>query len=44
VKEEGGEKMPFIGSPSNFKDLNKIGHTLNGIYLVTETNRINIKR
>ncbi len=40
----GREKeKPFIGPPSNCNDLNKIGYTLNGLYLVKDNSTINSK-
>jgi len=37
------EEKPFIGPPSNCNDLNKIGHTLNGLFLVKENSTTNSK-
>ncbi len=34
----GEEEKPIIGPPTSCKDLNQLGHTLNGIYLI-KTNR-----
>lgn len=43
-KKEGKEKPTIIvGPPSNCNDLNELGHTLNGIYLVAKGSNDNNK-